>query len=84
LSYVVTFNTSLLEHSNITAPKLSPTDAGNSKSIEATAYLTIEIRNNGSTIAETTVQDTFSIQVTQEEKEATVTIGGTGDVEIKT
>jgi len=83
-SRAIDFSVNLLDHSELTAPMLSPTQNGDTNSINATAILSIELEKDGTTLAQKEVTDTFSISTTKTVGSATISVGATGDITVKT
>jgi len=75
---------SITSHSEIIAASLTPDAKGESVTETATAVLSIELETDGTTLAQTELTDEFQVTVKQTVGSATISIGATGDITVKT
>lgn len=72
----------LLSHPQIEASELTPAKVDNSKSIEITIILKIELYRNGTPLAETKLTDNATISVTKTVGSAELTVDGDGSITV--
>jgi len=74
----------LMDHSEIQASTLTPDSNGDSVTETATAVLSIELETDGTTLAQTELTDEFQVTVKQTVGSATISVGATGSIDVKT
>lgn len=74
----------LLDHSRLSITDLSPTENGETKTVDLQTRLVLEVNNNGETLESTTSKDSHTISVTKTQGETTLSMEGTGEITIST
>lgn len=81
-SGTTTLKGNLLDCPNLTAPDLSPTDTGESKSVDLSIRLKMSVYRDGNKLSENSVEDMVSIDITKGTASASIELGGQGSVSI--
>lgn len=72
----------LLSLPNVEAADLSPTEQGETKTVELSIRFLLTVKRNGKTLSENSVADSVTINVTKGTASATIELGGAGSVAI--
>lgn len=76
------FESNLLDLSELTAPDLSPTDTGETKTVDLSIKLVLTVKKDSNVMSENSVTEDVTINVTKQTASADIQIGGSGSVEI--
>jgi hypothetical protein len=76
------FSVNVLDHSQIQAVELSPTQTGETKSLNLSGRIVVELNVDGETLATEEYEDSFSLEATKSLGQVTLEFGATGDVTI--
>jgi len=74
--------TNLLDLPGVQAVDLSPSEQGETKTMDLSIRLMLTVKRNGTTLSENSVEDTVTINVTKGTASASIELGGSGSVSI--